>query len=137
LAETPQENLDILNILQLKRIGNQLCIWYKEQSFLCKRIPASKAEIKATQEQKLYKWFASLIKQYIITNWKNLYYDTQLKEYFDLVAQNKKLIAGGKSHVDIYGQSLLVTDLKGQLQVLQTTLPGIIALFIGEKGLRE
>ena len=137
LAETPQENLDILNALQLKRIGNTLCIWYKDQSFLCKRIPASKAEIKATQEQKLYKGFASLIKQYIITNWKELYYDTPLKQYFDLVAQNKKLIASGVSHVDIYGQRVLITDLKGQLSVLETTLPAIIALFMGEKVLRD
>lgn len=135
LAETPQENLDILNVLQLKRIGNQLCIWYKDQSFLCKRIPASKAEIKATQEQKLYKWFASLIKQYIITNWKGLYYDTPLKQYFDLVAQNKKLIASGISHIDIYGQSLLITDLKWQLRVMETTLPPIVALFMGTQAL--
>lgn len=132
LVETPQENLDILNVLQLKKIGNQLCIRYKEQSFLCKRIPASKAEIKTTQEQKLYKWFASLIKQYVINNWKSLYYETPLKEYFDLVAQDKKLIAEWVAHVNIYGQSVLITDLKEQLNILETTLPWIVALFVGE-----
>lgn len=137
LAETSKENLDILNLLQLKRIGNNLCVWYKEQSFLCKRIPASKAEIKATQEQKLYKWFASLIKQYIINNWKSLYYDTQLKQYFDLVAQNKKLIADGISNINIYGQLVSITDLKEQLSIIEKTLPGIAALFIGKKMLRE
>ena len=135
LQETSQENLDILNLLQLKRINNQLCIWYKEQSFLCKRIPASKAEIKATQEQKLYKWFASLIKQYIINNWKGLYYDTPLKEYFDLVAQNKKLIGQWVSQVDIYGQEVSITDLKWQLEIMKSTLPGIIAMFEGIEGL--
>lgn len=133
LAETPQENLDILNALQLKRIGNRLCIWYKGQSFLCKRIPASKAEIKATQEQKMYKWFASLLKQYILSNWKGLYYSTPLKQYFGLVAENKKLIAKGVSHVDIYGQSLLITDLKWQIKVMETTLAPIVALFMGAK----
>ena len=131
LASTPQENLDILNTLQLKRIGNKLCIWYKEQSFLCKRIPASKAEIKATQEQKLYKWFATLIKQYIINNWKTLYYETPLKTYFDLVAHNKKLIASGVFMVDIYGQRVSVTDTKKQIAVLETTPPIIVALFKG------
>ena len=129
LEETPQENLDILNTLQLKRNGNQLCVYYKDQSFLCKRIPASKAEIKTTQEQKLYKWFASLMKQYVINNRKSLYYDTPLKEYFDRVALDKKLIAQWITHVDIYGQSVLATDLKQQLQILETTLPSIIALF--------
>lgn len=92
LQEISQANIDILNTLQLKKIDNQLCIWYKQASVLCKRIPASKAEIKVIQEQKLYKGFSSLIKQYIINNRQNLYYNTPIKLYFDLVAQNKKLI---------------------------------------------
>lgn len=135
LEETPQENLDILNGLQLKKIANQLCIRYKEAPFLCKRIPASKAEVKATQEQKLYKWFASLVKQYIINNRQSLYYDTPLKQYFDLVAQNKKLIAQGISFVDIYGQSVPITDLKQQVEILQGTLPWVVAVFAGEESL--
>ena len=135
LAEISQGNIDILNAVQLKTIANKLCIRYKEESFLCKHIPASKAEIKATQEQKLYKWFASLIKQYLIDNWKNLYNETPLKEYFDLVAQNKKLIGQWMAQVDIYGQSLPITDVKQQVYVLQTTLPWVIGIFIGENAL--
>jgi hypothetical protein len=88
--------------------------------------------LKTIQEQKLYKWFASLVKQYIVASWKDLYYATPLKTYFDLVAENKKLIAKWITHVDIYGQSVLVTDLKQQLKILQTTLPGIVALFEGK-----
>lgn len=65
---------------------------YGDSPFLCKRFPASKAETKVVQEQRLYKGFASLLKQYVINNWKTLYYETPLKEYFDLVANNKKLI---------------------------------------------
>ena len=136
LVETSQENLDILNAVQLKTIANKLCIRYKEESFLCKHIPASKAEIKTTQEQKLYKWFASVIKQYLIDNWKGLYDETPLKEYFDLVAQNKKLIGQWIAQVDIYGQSLPITDVKQQIYVLQTTLPWIIGVFAGENTLQ-
>ncbi|MEI7558015.1 MAG: hypothetical protein WCJ45_04230 [bacterium] len=55
LASVAEENIDILNTLSLKRIANQLCVRYKEQSFLCKRIPASQAEIKVVQEQRLYR----------------------------------------------------------------------------------
>lgn len=135
LQETTQQNLDILNTLQLKRIDNNLCIRYQDASFLCKRIPASKAELKATQEQKLYKWFASIVKQYIINNRKSLYYDTSLKEYFDRVALDKKLIAQWISDIDIYGQSVPVTDVKKQLQIIQTTLPLIITLFEGVEAL--
>ena len=64
-------------------------------------------------------------------NWKDLYYATPLKSYFDRVTLDKKLIAKGITHVDIYGQSILVTDLKQQIKILQTTLPGIVALFMG------
>ena len=135
LQETAQQNLDILNTLQIKRIDNTLCIRYKDASFLCKRIPASKAELKVTQEQKLYKWFASIVKQYIINNRKSLYYDTSLKEYFDRVALDKKLIAQWITQVDIYGQSVPVTDVKKQLQIIQTTLPLIITLFEGAEAL--
>ena len=136
LAEISQGNIDILNTVQLKTIANQLCIRYKAESFLCKRIPASKAEIKATQEQKLYKWFTSLIKQYLMDNWQNLYYETPLKEYFDLVAQNKKLIGQWIGQVDIYGQSIPITDVKQQIYVLQTTLPWVIGVFAGENTLK-
>lgn len=135
LQETSQQNLDILNLIQLKRIDNNLCVRYKDASFLCKRIPASKAELKTTQEQKLYKWFASIVKQYIINNRKSLYYDTSLKEYFDRVALDKKLIAQWIAHIDIYGQSVPVTDVKKQLQIIQTTLPLIITLFEGAEAL--
>gem|GEM_PF-2970563 len=33
------------------------------------------------------------MKQYIVNNRKSLYYDTPLKQYFDRVALDKKLIA--------------------------------------------
>jgi hypothetical protein len=75
------------------------------------------------------------VKQYIINNRKSLYYDTSLKEYFDRVALDKKLIAQGIAQVDIYGQSVSVTDVKKQLQVIQTTLPIIITLFEGAEAL--
>jgi len=129
--QTSQENLDILNMIQIKKIDNQMCLRYNDESFLCKNIPAGKAALKTTQEQKLYKWFASLVKQYIVNNRKSLYYDTPIKEYFDRVTTDKKLIAQWIIKVDIYGQSVLVTDVKQQLQILQTTLPWIVAVFQG------
>ncbi len=135
LSEIPQENIDILNQLQLKKINNQLCIRYNNQSFTCKNIPAWKAALQTTQEQKLYKWFASMIKQYIITNRRTLYEDTSLKEYFALLAQNKKIIDKGITRVDIYGQSVPITDLKQQIAILHGTPPTIIALFVGEESL--
>jgi len=135
LEETSQENLDILTKLQLKKIGNKLCIWYQDESFLCKNIPAGKAAFKTTQEQKLYKWFSSLIKSYIISDRKPLYYDTEMKQYFDLLTENKKLIGKWRARVDIYGQRVAVTDIKQQLEVMEHTPLVIVTLFEGAKAL--
>ncbi len=133
LEEISQENLDILTKLQLKKIWNKLCIRYQDQSFLCKSIPAGKAAWKTTQEQKLYKWFSNLIKNYLITNWKPLYYDTEIRSYFDLLSGSKKMIAKWLTYVDIYGQKILVTDIKKQLEVIKHTPLVIITVFEGAK----
>ncbi|MCX6824807.1 MAG: hypothetical protein NTY80_01155 [candidate division SR1 bacterium] len=135
LEEIPMENLDILNQIQLKKLDNKLCVWYNGEAFSCKNIPAGKAALKTIQEQKLYKGLVSLIKQYIISNWRSLYYDTPIKDYFDRVVQDKKAISQGFTHVDIYGQSVLITDLKEQLQIIENTLPGIVAIFGGKESL--
>lgn len=132
----PQQDLNILNTIQLKKIGSNLCVRYDGQSFLCKRIPAGKAAFKTTQEQKLYRWFASLIKSYLINDRKPLYYDTDIKSYFDLLAENKKSISKWRMQVDIYGQKVPVTDLKKQIKIIETTLPTIIAIFEGADALR-
>jgi hypothetical protein len=92
METTSGQSLDILNTLKMTRIGREMCVIYGDSPFLCKRFPASKAEVKVIQEQRLYKGLASLLKQYVINNRKTLYYETPLKQYFDVVADNKKLI---------------------------------------------
>lgn len=135
LEETSQQNLDIFSKLQLKKINNKLCIWYQDQSFLCKSIPAGKAAWKITQEQKLYKWFSSLIKSYLINDWKPLYYDTEIQSYFDLLSGSKKMIAKWQTYIDIYGQKVLVTNIKQQLEIMEHTPMVVIAVFEGAEAL--
>lgn len=112
-----------------------LCIRYDGQSYLCKRIPAGKAAWKTTQEQKLYKGFSSLIKNYLITDRRPLYYDTDIGSYFDLLSGSKNRIAKGYSRVDIYGQRIPATDLKQQLAAVEHTPIAVIAIFEGAKAL--
>lgn len=137
LASLAPQDLSIMTSLQLKKIGNTLCIRYDGQSYLCKKIPAGKAAWKTTQEQKLYKGFSSLIKSYLMNDRQPLYYDTGIKQYFDLLAENKKLIAKWRSYVDIYGQKVLVTNIKQQLEVIEHTPIVVIAVFEGAKALFE
>lgn len=138
LQEATTEDLNILNALQIKRVGNQMCIRYDaDNTAICKRIPASKAEIKTVNEKNLYKGFVSLIKSYLLSDWNTLYYDTSLKGYYDLLAANKKLITAGISQVDIYGQSVATTNIKQQLEIYQTTMPAVIAIFEGINALSK
>jgi hypothetical protein len=93
MESTSGQSLDILNALKIMRIERDMCVIYGDLPFLCKRFPASKAEIKTVNEKNLYKGFASLIKSYLVADWRDLYYDTKLKMYFDMLSGNKSLIA--------------------------------------------
>lgn len=128
--ETVTENdLDILNKLTIKRVGNTLCTSYLGSTIICKRIPASKAETKTVNEKNLYKGFSTLIKNYLIDDWSAIYYDTKVRSYFDMLATNKSLISNGISKVDIYGQSVSVTSIKKQIEIIENTAPVIIAAY--------
>ncbi|MEI7558014.1 MAG: hypothetical protein WCJ45_04225 [bacterium] len=64
-----------------------------------------------------------------------LYYDTSIKKYFDMLTQNKKLIGLGYAQVDMYGQTLPITDLKQQIMVMESTLPAVVAVFVGAEAM--
>lgn len=137
LEETSKEYIDILNALKLTKTGNTLCIQYQDELFLCKRIPASKAEIKTIQEQRMYRGFSSLIKSYLMDDRKPVYYDTDIKRYYDLLSNSKKLIAKGYTQVDIYGQKIPVTNIKQQFETIERTPVIIVTLFEGAKVLKK
>jgi hypothetical protein len=135
--ETVEENdLDVLNKLSIKRFENMMCATYLDTSIVCKRIPASKAETKTINEKNLYKGFSTLIKNYLINDWSAIYYDTKVRSYFDMLATNKSLISNGISKVDIYGQSVSVTSIKKQIEIVENTAPVIIAAYEGIKSLK-
>ncbi len=114
-----------------------MCVFYKDASFLCKRFPASKAETKTVNERNLYKGFISLVKNVLITDRKPIYYNTELKSYFDLMSKSKQLIAKGISEVDIYGQRVSVTQIKKRIEIIQTTPPLIVAIYEGAEALLD
>lgn len=135
METTSGQSLDILNALKITRIERDMCVIYGDLPFLCKRFPASKSETKTVNEKNLYKGFASLIKSYLVADWRDLYYDTKLKMYFDMLSGNKSLISKWISNVDIYGQEVSVTNIKQQLEIMETTPPLIVAIFEGIKTL--
>lgn len=62
-------------------------------------------------------------------DWSAIYYDTKLKSYYALLAENKSLIAKGISKVDIYGQMVSVTSIKKQMEVMENTPLVIVAVY--------
>lgn len=137
LETVEEHNLDILNKLKIKRVGNTLCTMYLDSTIICKRIPASKAEKKTVNEKNLYKWFSTFIKNYLVQDWRAIYYDTKVKSYYDILAENKKLIAKGVFTVNIYGQSISVTSIKKQIEAMENTVSAVVAAYEWVKALEE
>jgi len=52
-----------------------------------------------------------------------------------MLTQNKKLIGLGYAQVDMYGQTLPITDLKQQIMVMESTLPAVVAVFVGAEAM--
>ena len=135
--ETITENdLDILNKLTIKRVDNTLCTTYLGSTIICKRIPASKAETKTVNEKNLYKWFSTFIKNYLIEDWSAIYYDTKIRDFYTILAENKALITQGFSYKTIYGQSVSVTSIQKQIEIMENTDPVIVAAYEGIKSLK-
>ena len=70
-----------------------------------------------------------------MNDWKPIYYDTEIKSYFDLLSGSKKMIAKGYTQVDIYGQKIPVTNIKQQFETIERTPMVVIAVFEGTKAL--
>ncbi len=129
--DLPDTSLSILNDLRLKRFGNDMCTVYKDTQIVCKRIPMSKAEKHITQQKQLYQTFSTLLKNYLLTNRKDLYYQTEIAGYYALLKYNTNVIKKGESRLYIYGKPLATTNIKYQRQHITQTRPSIRALYEG------
>ena len=91
VREIPAEELAIVKKITLVRQWDKLCISYNKTKFSCKSIPNSTTE-KNKKLLSMQNSYIAEIQKYLKNNYSMLYYNSQLKEYFDLYSTAKKTI---------------------------------------------
>lgn len=104
LASLSTLDLSILKDSKLQNIGNKVCLVYAGQRFYCKNMPYSKLSTKRVRQNKMYKSFFDSFEDYMKDKWKIMYYDSEIRNYFELLDDIEDVISSGKSTVDIDGQ---------------------------------
>jgi hypothetical protein len=91
VREIPAEELAIVKKITLVRQWDKLCISYNKTKFSCKSIPNSTTE-KNKKLLSMQNSYIAEIQKYLKNNYSMLYYNSELKEYFDLYSTAKKTI---------------------------------------------
>ena len=108
--EIPAEELTILKKITLVRQWDKLCISYNKTKFSCKSIPNSTTE-KNKKQLSMQNTFISEIKKYLKNNYSMMYYNSQLKEYFDLYSDAKKAIKAWSGEFTRNDSNISVTNI--------------------------
>ncbi len=136
LQTIQKSDFNILQKVWFTVTGSKICVSYYDQFLTCRSLPASKTSIKLKNENKLYKTYFSLFQNYLMKDWSTLYYNTDIKTYFDTFKQAKSSVSKFNQTVFISGQQFNSYDLSGQIQ-LTTNNDKSEELIINEKTLRK
>ena len=110
VSEIPAEELAIIKKIKLVRQWDKLCISYNKTQFSCKKIPNSTTE----KNKKLLSMQNSYIKEvenYLKTNYSMLYYNSELKEYFELYSSAKKAIKSWNYSIYIKWKEIVIWNI--------------------------
>ncbi len=110
-------DISILNSSKLQSFGSNLCLTYKWQIFHCKKIPSSKTSTKNQNKIKLYENYLSLIDDYLRQNRQVLFYNTDIKNYFNLLNEAKKNISDWIYYVNINWEYIQTTDIANRYDI--------------------
>lgn len=91
VREIPAEELSIVKKITLVKKWDKLCVSYNKTLFSCKSIPNSTTE-KNKKLLSMQNSYITEIQKYLKNNYSMLYYNSELKEYFDLYSTAKKSI---------------------------------------------
>ena len=94
-------DLTILKNSKLQNIGNKVCLTYAGQKFACKNMPYSKLSTKRISQNKMYKSFFDSFEDYMKDNWKIMYYDSEIKNYFYLLDEIEDVISSWWSTITL------------------------------------
>ena len=108
--EIPSEELSIIKKINLVKQWDKLCISYNKIQFSCKKIPNSTTE-KNSKLLSMQNSYITQLENYIKTNYSMLYYDSDLKAYFDLYSIAKKSIKSWNSDFTRKDTNISVSDI--------------------------
>ncbi|HRX63536.1 MAG TPA: thermonuclease family protein [Candidatus Absconditabacterales bacterium] len=123
-------DFDILNNSKLENIGNQVCLTHGSQKFYCKNMPYSKLSTKKVNQNKLYKEFFDSFENYLKDQRKIMYYDTDIKNYFNLLNEIEKAISDGKSTFTLDGKIFQTSEFQA---MYETKFPQSTSYFVQDK----
>jgi len=121
--ELSDEEATILESLSFKKKSNELCMMFGSMEVDCRNVPSGKTPLKLKNQNKVYKSFVNTLHRYVKNSWKELYYQTQTKLYFDLLWSAKKRIDQGDYVFYSSHGPISLFDIQAQLGVLQTYSP--------------
>ena len=120
----------ILNKSKLENIWNQVCLTYGSQKFYCKNMPYSKLSNQKVNQNKLYKEFFDSFENYLQDQRKIMYYDTDIKNYFNLLNEIEKAINDWKSEFTLDWQVFKTSDFQSMYEKKH---PQTASVFVQEK----
>ncbi len=117
LQTIQKSDFSILQKVWFTITWSQICVSYYNQFLSCRLLPASKTSIKLKNENKLYKSYFAVFQDYLIKNRSTLYYNTDIKTYFDTFKQAKNQLIKHNSLLLINNQKIDIYDLSWQIQL--------------------
>ncbi|HOQ79112.1 MAG TPA: thermonuclease family protein, partial [Candidatus Absconditabacterales bacterium] len=116
LESIVDDDFGILKTAKLQNFGNQVCLTYGGQKFYCKNMPYSKLSTKRLNQNKLYKEYFDVFEEYLKSNWRVMYYNSEIKNYFDLLNQIEKAISNGDSTIEFDGNVYSTNEFKAMYE---------------------
>lgn len=108
--EIPSEELAIVKKIKLTKQGDKLCTTYNNTIFNCKSIPNSTTE-KNKKLLSMQNSYITQIQNYLKSEYSLLYYNSDLKEYFDLYSNVKKAIKSWNYTIESNWNMIPATDI--------------------------
>ena len=108
--EIPLEELAIVKKITLVKKWDKLCVSYNKTLFSCKSIPNSTTE-KNKKLLSMQNTYISELEKYIKTNYSMIYYNSEIKDYFELYSDAKKAIKAWTGDFTRGERNISLTDI--------------------------
>ena len=113
--QIPSEELAVVKKIKLVKQWDKLCISYNKTLFTCKSIPNSTTE-KNKKLLSMQNSYISELEKYIKSNYSMIYYNSDIKDYFDLYSEAKKAIKSWTEDFTRGEKNISITDISSLFQ---------------------